>query len=175
MTNAAIRHSWWTASKAPWLLRALGLLGVAALAACGSGGGGGSGMASNPGTAMVTLTDVPGDLLSYIVNVVSLQLTRSDGTVIETVPVSTQEDFAQLVNLSDLISSEQIPAGRYVSATITLDYSAATIVVDNGSGSVTIAPANIIDGATSLPLTAPNPTQITLTLALGANTPLVIT
>ncbi len=190
MTNAAIRHSWWTASKAPWLLRALGLLGVAALAACGSGGGGGSGMSSNSdtakpgmtpeactgcGTAMVTLTDAPGDLLSYIVNVVSLQLTRSDGTVVETVPVSTQEDFAQLVNLSDLISSEQIPAGRYVSATITLDYSAATIVVDNGSGGVTIAPANIIDGATSLPLTAPNPTQITLTLALGANTPLVIT
>ena len=96
MTNAAIRHSWWTASKAPWLLRALGLLGVAALAACGSGGGGGSGMSSNSdtakpgmtpeactgcGTAMVTLTDAPGDLLSYIVNVVSLQLTRSDGTV----------------------------------------------------------------------------------------------
>src|ERR1019366_6047491 len=42
-------------------------------------------------------------------------------------------------------------------------------------GGVTIAPASIIDGATSLALTAPNPTQITLTLALGANTPLVIT
>jgi hypothetical protein len=170
---------------------ALGLFAAVALSACGSGGGAGdsnlssstsTSSAATPiqgcagcGTAMVTMTDAPGDFLSYIVNVLSLKLTRSDGTVVETVPVSTQEDFAQLVNLSDLISSEQLPAGQYVSATITLDYSAATIVVDNGSTGVTIAPANIIDGATSQPLAAPNPTQITLTLALGANTPLVIT
>jgi len=170
------------------LQKVLGLLGLAALTACGSGGGDSMSSASgssNPvlttqscpgcGTAMVTITDAPGDFLSYIVSVASLKLTRSDGTVVETVPASTQEDFAQLVNLADLISSEQIPAGQYVSAAITLDYSAATIVVDNGSTGVTIAPANIIDGATSQPLMAPNPTQITVTLMLGANAPLVIT
>jgi hypothetical protein len=179
MFHIAIPRSW---------QRLLGLLGVAALTACGSSGGDSMSSpsgSSNPvvttqscpgcGTAMVTMTDAPGDFLSYIVTVASLKLTRSDGTVVETVPVSSQEDFAQLVNLSDLISSEQIPAGQYVSATITLDYSAATIVVDDGSAGVTIAPANIIDGATSQPLAAPNPTQITLTLMLGANTPLVIT
>jgi hypothetical protein len=174
-----------TAPRRPgWILN---LLAVAALSACGGGGGGGmsgdsgpSGSAPAPqgcvncGTAMVTLSDAPGDFLSYIVNVVSLKLTRSDGTVVQTVPVTTQEDFAQLVNLSDLISAEQIPEGRYVSASITLDYSGATIVVDNGTTGVTIAPANIIDGTTSLPLVAPNPTQVTLTLSLG-NTPFVVT
>ncbi len=87
----------------------------------------------------------------------------------ETVPVTTQVDFAQLVNLSEIISAEQIPPGNYVSATITLDFGSATIVVDNGTTGVTIAAANVIDGATSLPLAAPNPTQMTLNLDLSHN------
>jgi hypothetical protein len=125
---------------------------------------------------MVTLTDAPGDFVSYIVNVDSLQLTRADGTVVETVPVTTQVDFAQLVNLSEIISADQIPAGNYVSAKITLDYSSATIVVDNGSGAaVTIASGNIINGATSMALAAPNPTQVTVTLDLGTNNQLIVT
>jgi Domain of unknown function (DUF4382) len=176
--------------------QALCLLATLALAACGSGGGsadssGTSASSSTPtaansgaspqscsagcGAAMLTLTDAPGDFISYIVNVVSLQLTRADGAVVQTVPVATQVDFAQLVNLSEIVSAAQIPAGRYVSASITLDYSGATIVVDNGTTGVTIAPANIINGATSVPLVAPNPTQVTLTLSLDADNQLVIT
>jgi Domain of unknown function (DUF4382) len=168
-----------------WLL----LIGAAALTACGSGGGssgmssantasGGTSMStacSGCGGAIVTLTDAPGDFVNYIVNVVSLQLTRSDGTVVQTVPVTTKVDFAQLVNLSEIVSTSQIPGGKYVSATITLDYSAATIVVDNGSGGVTIAANSIINGGTSLPLSAPNPTQMTLTLSLPSNAPLLVT
>jgi hypothetical protein len=130
---------------------------------------------SDCGATMITLTDAAGDFLSYLVNVVSLQLTRSDGTVVEVVPVTTQIDFAQLVNLSEIVSTAEIPAGRYVSAAITLDYAGATIVVDNGTTGVTIAPAAIIDGATSLPLAAPNPTQLTLTLSLGSDQQLVVT
>ena len=163
------------------------LIGVWALAACGGSGAGMSSMnspgtsqsaaqaCSNCGTAMVSLTDAPGDFISYMVNVVSLQLTRSDGTVVETVPVATQVDFAQLVNLSEIISADQIPAGSYVSAAITLDFSGATIVVDNGTADVTIAAANVINGATSLPLTAPNPTQMTLNLQLGSRNQLIVT
>src|SRR5580658_757969 len=146
--------------------RMLVLIGVWALAACGGSGAGMSSMNSpgtsqsapqactNCGTAMVSLTDAPGDFISYMVNVVSLQLTRSDGTVVETLPVTTKVDFAQLVNLSEIISADQIPEGSYVSAAMTLDFSTATIVVDNGTAGVTIAPANVINGATSLPLTA---------------------
>ncbi len=164
------------------------MLGGVVLAACGSGGGASSGSLANGapvatssgtpaqacngcGAAIVSLTDAPGDFLSYVVNVVSLQLTRSDGTVVQAVPVTTKVDFAQLVNLAEIISTSQIPAGQYVSAAITLDYGGATIVVDNGGGGVTIAPGNIIDGATSAPLTAPNPTQMTLTVALTSNAP----
>lgn len=159
------------------------------LAACSGGGGmsmpgspsaGGStssaaSTCSNCGTALVTLTDAPGDFVSYIVNVVSLKLTSADGAVVETLPATTQVDFAQLVDLSELLSAAQIPAGEYVSAALTLDYSNATIVVNNGTTGVAIAAGNIIDGATSEPLAAPNPTQVTLTLNLASNGRLVIT
>lgn len=130
---------------------------------------------------MVTITDDPGDFLSYIVNVTSLQLTRSDGTVVETVSTATQVDFAQLVNLSEVISAQQVPAGKYVSASITLDYGAGTtadpnaiIVVDNGAGGVTVPAANIINGATGAALVSPN-NQVTLTLQLPSAAPLNIT
>jgi hypothetical protein len=154
---------------------------VWALAACGGSGGGMSSMnssspaqstsqaCSNCGMAVVSMTDAPGDFISYMVNIVSLQLKRADGTVVETVPVTTQVDFAQLVNLSEIISADQIPAGDYVSAAMTLDFSSATIVVDNGTTGVTIAAGSVINGATSLPLAAPNPTQMTLTLDLSHN------
>jgi hypothetical protein len=163
-----IRHGLWLAV-------------VWALAACGGSGGGMSSMSSsgpaqstspacsNCGMAMVSMTDAPGDFISYMVNVVSLQLKRADGTLVETVPVTTQVDFAQLVNLSEILSAEQIPAGNYVSASLTIDFSGATIVVDNGTTGVTIAAGSVINGATSMPLAAPNPTQMTLTLDLSHN------
>ena len=168
------------------LLSMLLITSAALLTACGGGGGGmGSSTAapsssttstaqscSNCGTALVSLTDAPGDFVNYIVNVVSLQLTRSDGTVVQTVPASTQVDFAQLVNLSEIISAGLIPSGRYVSAKITLDYSGATIVVNNGTTGVPIT--NIINGATGKPLVSPN-SQVTLTLTLDSNNQLFVT
>jgi hypothetical protein len=169
------------------LRQTLFLIVVWTLTACGGSGGGMGSMnspgttqsspqaCSNCGTTMVSMTDAPGDFISYLVNVVSLQLTRADGTVVETLPVTTQVDFAQLVNLSEIISADQIPAGNYVSAAITLDFSSATIVVDNGTTGVTIAAGNVINGATSLPLAAPNPTQMTLTLQLGSHNQLIVT
>ncbi len=168
------------------LLQSAFVIITGALAACGGAGSSTSATVASVasgvsmqscagcGAAVVSLTDAPGDFLSYIVKVVSLQLTRADGTVVETVPVTTQVDFAKLVNLSEIISAKQVPAGQYVSASITIDYSGATVVVDNGTTGVTIAANQIINGATSTPLVAPNPTQMTLKLSLGAKSPLVV-
>ncbi len=165
------------------LLSMLIITSAALLTACGGGGGMGNSMAaasgngttaqacSGCGTAVVSLTDAPGDFVNYIVNVVSLQLTRSDGTVVQTVSKATPVDFAQLVNLSEIISADQIPSGRYVSASMTLDYSAATIVVNNGTTGVPIT--NIINGATGKALVAPN-SQVTLTLTLDSSNQLFI-
>jgi hypothetical protein len=123
------------------ILSVLLLIGAGLLSACGSGGGSSmsspastttvSGQScSNCGGALVTLTDAPGDFVSYIVNLDSLQLTNANGTTVQIVPNTTQVDFAQLVNLSEVVSAAEIPAGKYVSASMTLDYAGATIVVD---------------------------------------------
>ena len=168
---------------AAWTLCALGAL---TLAGCGSGSSGSMSpvatslplpsvstaqqTCSGCGTAMVSLTDAPGDFVSYIVNVDSLTLTRADGTVVQTVPVTTQVDFAQLVNLSEIVSADQIPAGHYVSAALTLDYTNATIVVATSTGNVTVPAADILNGATGQPLTG----QVTLKLSLNTDGQLVI-
>jgi hypothetical protein len=140
-------------------------------------GGGGAPTSMNPaptGTAMVTLTDMPGDFLSYMVNIVSLKLTRSDGTTVETVPVTTSVDFAQLVNLSEVVSAQQVPAGEYSGVALTLDYGSATIVIDNGAGGITVPAANISNGSTNTALVSPN-AQMTVTLKLPSGSPLVVT
>jgi hypothetical protein len=119
---------------------------VALIACLGSCGGGGSGSmsstssmmtdactASSCGNAMVTLTDAPGDFLLYQVNLVSLVLNKADGSTVETLPATTQVNLAGLVDLTELVSATLVPAGAYVGASITLDYSGATIIVDDGS------------------------------------------
>lgn len=165
------------------ILSALLLAGVGLLSACGGGSSMSSATStpptsstqscSNCGGTLVTLTDAPGDFVSYIVTVDSLQLTNANGTMVQIVPNTTQVDLAQLVNLSEVVSAAEIPVGRYVSASMTVDYAGATIVVDDGTASVPIT--NIINGANSMPLAAPNPTQITLTLMFDPARPLVIT
>jgi hypothetical protein len=106
------------------------------LAACG--GGGSATMSAAPaaatGSAIMTITDAAGDFLSYKVNLVSLQLQRSDGTMVETLPGTTAVDFVQLIDLSEVISARQIPPGNYVAAQVTVDFTNATIMVDDGTG-----------------------------------------
>jgi Domain of unknown function (DUF4382) len=159
--------------QASGILAVFGALAALSISACGGGSGSGSGMnqgAAGPnGMPMITLTDDPGDFLSYVVNVRSLQLTRADGTVVETVPTTTQVDFAQLVNLAEIVSTEQVPAGNYVTVTLTLDYTAANIVVDNGTMSG-LTVTNILNAA-GTPLSSP----VQMTLQLPADRPLVIT
>jgi hypothetical protein len=164
--NAARQHS----------LRLFGIAGLTgALLVNACGGGAPTSMNSPPtGTAMVTLTDMPGDFVSYMVNIVSLKLTRSDGTTVETVPATTTVDFAQLVNLSEVLTARQVPEGEYTGVAMTLDYGSATIVIDNGASGITVPAANIINGSTNAALVAPN-NQMTVTLQLPSGSPLVIT
>jgi hypothetical protein len=177
-------------------LMAAALLGAVLVSACG--GGGSPSTTTTPPTPIlnnppcstctpppttppptptptVTMTSSSGDFASYSVNVASLKLARADGTEVEMIPAPTPVDFAQLTNLAEIVSAHQIAPGQYVLASITLDYGNARIVLADGAGGTTIETGNVIDGATSKPLTSPNPTQVTLTVKLDPNDPLVIT
>jgi len=126
------------------LVAGLSTCGMLLLAACGGGmsAGGMSTPAScgssSCGGAMVTMTDAKGDFLSYTVNLTSLQLQTAAGASVETMPAVTKVDFAQLVDLTEVISAGQIPAAEYVSATLTLDYTGANITADDGTGAAVV-------------------------------------
>ncbi len=109
------------------------------LAACGGGGSGGEESptpapqgctASSCGTVFLSLTDADGDFLSYSVDVVSLSLRKASGAAVETLPVATRVDFAQLVDLTEFVTAATVPNGIYVEGTIRLDYSNADITVE---------------------------------------------
>jgi hypothetical protein len=123
-------------------LAGLTTCGLLLLAGCGGSMNGGMGStagasacsASSCGASMVTMTDAKGDFLSYTVNLTSLQLQTAAGASVETIPAVTKVDFAQLVDLTEVISAGQIPAAEYVGATLTLDYAGANITADDGTG-----------------------------------------
>ncbi len=110
---------------------------------------------SNYGDAWVTLTDSPGDFTSYIVNVDSITLTRSDGVVVTALATVETVDFAKLNNIAELWGTATIPVGTYKSASIVLDYTNAFIsvmvgglpqkatVVDSAGAAVTTQTINV--------------------------------
>ena len=159
----------------------LALAALLVLAGCGVGSSSGA-LATGPfpsskqssctgcGTAVVSLTDAPGDFVSYIVQVDSLSLTRSNGNIVQTVPAVSQIDFTQRVNLAEILTADQVAPGSYTSTQLTLDYSHADIVVSTANGNVTVPAADLIDGATGSPISGP----LTITLSFPHH-PLVIT
>lgn len=117
------------------------------------------------GDVLVEVTDADGDFLAYEVDVTSLTLTRADGAVVEVLPTRTRIDFAQLVELTDLLTAARAPQGVYTAATLTLDYASANIVVESagvGVGAVMQLPPGGTDQ------------QARITVALAADRPLVV-
>jgi hypothetical protein len=105
------------------------------------------------------MTDAKGDFLSYIVSLTSLQLQTASGTMVETIPATTKVDFSQLVDLSEVLTAGQIPAGEYVSAKLTIDYTNAQITADDGTGNpVALSPVD----ASGAPITG----SVTVTVQL---------
>ncbi|TVZ40818.1 hypothetical protein P886_0149 [Alteromonadaceae bacterium 2753L.S.0a.02] len=99
------------------------------------------------GDVMISLTDAEGDFLEYRVAVTALTLTHNSGAVLSVMPQSTDVDFAQYVDTSELLSITQVPRGRYDSASITLDFSNAQIIVQDDAGNPVEAEAVDENGA----------------------------
>ena len=71
----------------------IGACGGAATTGAGGGLVGGNDACSGGcGTALLTITDAPGDFLSYTIDVTSLQLKRANGTLVQALPVTSLPD-----------------------------------------------------------------------------------
>ena len=96
-----------------------------------------------PGTPVVTMGVGNGnsdpDFAAYIVAVDSITLTRNDGTLVE--PLTTPEtvDLAKLTSLSELVEGPAVPSGTYLTASLTLDYTAASIWINLNGQAVAVS------------------------------------
>ena len=118
----------------------------------GCGGGGGSAANAPPppagpdtGDLIVTVTDAPGDFVAYIVDVTSIRLERASGDTVETLPLTTRIDFAQLTEVTEFLSVATVPAGVYQRVTLGLDFTDAEILIQDDAGAA--VPAQVVDGA----------------------------
>ena len=104
-----------------WLCAPLGALLLAALAACN-------------GKAVVTLTSTPSTdtYLAYRVGLTSVQLQGGSRSV-KLLSTPTTVDLAQLVNLSEVVGASSAQTGNFKQVVVTLDYSSAQIIYDNGT------------------------------------------
>ena len=93
-------------------------------------------IAACSGSTVVTLTAAPSSdpFVTYRVGLVSIQLKTSSGKPgLSLLPAETTVDFTKLLDLSEVLAAPTVPKGTYTSAVITLDYSAAQIIYDDGS------------------------------------------
>jgi hypothetical protein len=128
-------------------------LGLLAVAACN-------------GTAVVTLTSTPSSdtFLAYRVGLASIKLQTSDGkSSMKVLPAGTTVDLAKLLDLTEVLGVPTAAKGTFTSAVITLDYSAAQIIYDDGS----------VNGVALSPLAASGAAagQISVTANLDPSTP----
>jgi hypothetical protein len=118
-------------------------------------------LAACNGTAVVTLTATASTdtFLAYRVGLVSVELQTSNGnTTTKALPASTTVDLVKLVNLSEVLGSTTVAKANYTTAIITVDYSSAEIVYDNGTEhGLALTPVGTSGQALD---------QVTLTLAL---------
>jgi len=107
------------------------------LQACGGGTGSSAAApvaAASDGQLLVGIRDAAGDFLSYTVDVTSLRFERANGDVVETIPLSTRIDFAQLVELTEFFTVATVPSGTYTRVIVNLDFTNAQILVQDDAG-----------------------------------------
>ena len=151
-------------------LFAIGLMAIF-LSACGGSSpveSTSSGKTPDPmGKVQMAITEADGDFISYSVDVSSIELTRNNGTIVETVPVNTRINFADYTELSEFFSVLSLPVGVYNKITLNLDYTNSEIIVEDDLGNTYQAAPVDSSG---------NPiSQIAMDIQLGDNDAVTIT
>jgi Domain of unknown function (DUF4382) len=149
---------------------------VVTLASCGGSSN------APPGTPVVTVSGTRGDFASYLVFISQIQLTNTDGTL-WTLPLTSQiVDLAALTDISELLEAPAVPSGTYKSATLSLDYTNASIWVNLNGQAVAASAVNTSGGAVGpinvnitfdpghqLTITAGQSTRLALDIDLAAS------
>lgn len=87
------------------------------------------------GSVVVAITDADGDFVNYTVDILSLELETANGRTVETLPRKTRMNFADYVELSEVMTVATVPPAVYVAGTIRLSYDDAEVFVAMGDGS----------------------------------------
>ena len=124
-------------------------------------------VAACTGSAVVTMTATPStdNFLVYRVALTAVSFqTSSGGSTLKILPAPVTVDFSKLTDLSEVLGTPASATGTYTTATITLDYSAAQIIYDDGS----------LDGLALSPVNAGGKSlgQVSVTVKLDPSAPL---
>jgi len=138
----------WIRSRIRFIARSLAGLFMVAVALAGCGGGSNGAAGDSNGEVAIALTDAPGDFIAYQVNVLSITLTRANGSVVEVLPVSSRVDFAQYTEMTEFVTIATIPAGVYTGAHLRLDYNQSQIMVEDAGGNAVSVVARDTNGNT---------------------------
>ncbi len=120
-----------------------------------------------PGTPVLSFSASNTQFASYIVAIDSITLTGADGTYATPLVNVETVDLARVANLSELVQAPAVPSDTYTSATITLDYTAASIYAQVNGASVSLAP--------TLPASSGGALTATVTITFDPKNPLVVT
>jgi hypothetical protein len=146
-------------SRAARALTALAWGFTVLLASCGGGS------TTTLGTPVITLSDTSGDFAAYRVSISSITLTNTNGAIATPLLTPESVDLAALSDLAELLEVPPAPSGTYKSATLTLDYSSASIWVNVNGQAV---------AATAVDSTGKALSTVTLTITFDPNHQLVI-
>ena len=118
------------------------------------------------GTVQVALTDAEADFVTYQVTLNSITLVRTDGTEVDLLATATPVDFVQYQQLSELFAMSSVPSGSYSSVVLNLDYSNASLVIQDEDG-VTYSASAVDSNGDAL-------TTLDVTLQLDTDEPLTV-
>lgn len=146
-----------------YLVLVFGVSSMLAITGCSSS----DSSAEDSGTLELAVTDAEEDFLSYKIELDAVTLNRGDGSSVDILPLSTEIDFVQYQELTELFAVMSVPSGIYKSITLSLDYSNANIVIQDEAGvSYT---ASVVDSEGTAV------TEFKVELKLDNDRPLIIT
>jgi len=120
------------AARLAWL--ACTLAAVAITGACSSS------KPPAPGTPVLTMSTTNARFAAYIVNIGPITLSGPNGAYATLQGPVEPVDLTRLTDIGELVEAPAIPTGTFTSATLNIDYSTASIWVNNAGTAVQVTP-----------------------------------